>query len=86
MGAAGKVIATSIDHSFLQGFALAVAELARNSGADNPTAAANLIAGFGFDLADFRRAKVDGYDLRVISKLYKTESALKRDAYAHLKR
>lgn len=77
---------SKIDHSFMQGAAAVLAELARHNGGDNPTAAANLIAGFGFDVGDFRRAKVDGYDLRVISKLYRTESALKRDAYAHLKR
>lgn len=74
----------SYDHSFMQGVALAVAALARDG--DNPTAAANLIAGFGFDVEDFRRAKVDGYDMRVISGLYRTESALKRSAYKHLSR
>lgn len=73
------------DHCVMQGIALAVAELARQTGGDNPTAAANLIAGFGFDVEDFRRAKVDGYDMRVISKLYRTESALKKFSSAHLR-
>lgn len=66
---------------FVRGFAIAAAAVARDH--DAPTMAANLIAGFGFDLRDFRRAKVDGYDLKVISKLYRTESALRRSANPH---
>jgi len=78
MAESHRVIATSSNHDFLQGFALAAAALARDS--DNPSAAANLIAGFGFELRDFERAKVDSYDLRVIRKLYREESALRLDS------
>lgn len=75
---------TDQNAEFVQGFAIAVAAVARDH--DDPTMAANLIAGFGFDLCDFRRAKVDSYDLKVISKLYRTESALRRTAYQHLQK
>ena len=66
------------DREFFHGVALVIAELARHSGGDEPTKAANLLAGFGLDVEDFRRAKVDGYDMRVISKLYRDEPSLKQ--------
>lgn len=62
--------------AFVQGFAVAVAEVARNH--DNPTMAADLIAGSGFDLRDFRQC--DSYDLKVIRKLFREESVLSLDS------
>ena len=58
-----------------QGIALAVAAVARDS--DEPSVAANVLAGLGIDLADFVAAGVDPYDLKVIRKLYRTEYVLK---------
>lgn len=73
--------------AFMQGFAMAVAQIARGdgSGADEPTMAANLISGYGFTLSDFFEADVDAYDYQVIDALYKSEPSLMRDAYKHLK-
>lgn len=66
------------DRAFMSGFALAIADLARRH--DEPTVAAGLIAGHGFRLKDF--AGVDETDLRVIRKLFRTESQLRANQRA----
>lgn len=57
---------------FMEGFAIALADLVRMY--DQPTMAANVIAGHGFTLKDFRG--IDAYDMNVIRRLFKTEEAL----------
>lgn len=59
---------------FMEGFAIALADLVRMH--DQPTMAADVIAGHGFALEDFKGC--DPYDLNVIRKLFRTESALRR--------
>lgn len=58
------------------GFAMAIASLVRQF--DQPSMAADLIDDYGFDLDDFRHC--DDYDLKVIRKLFRTESALRKQA------
>jgi hypothetical protein len=58
---------------FMEGFAIALADLVR--GHDQPSMAADVIAGHGFTLDDF--AGCDPYDLKVIRKLFRTESVLR---------
>lgn len=65
------------DAPMLQGVALAVASVARNG---HPSLAAAVLAGFGFDLAAFKAAGIEDYDLDIIKRLYRTESQLKRKA------
>ncbi len=58
---------------FMDGFAMAVADLVRQS--DHPTIAAGLIAGHGFRLSDFDDC--DPYDRNVIVRLFRTETQLR---------
>lgn len=58
---------------FLCGLAYAAAYLARQG---DDTIAAFLLGESGHSVEDFRKAKVDGYDMRVVSKLYRTDSYL----------
>lgn len=64
------------DAGFLCGVAYAAAYLARNHGED--TLAAFLLGDGAFKVEDFRKAKVDGYDMRVVSKLYRTDPYLEK--------
>jgi len=59
---------------FMAGIALALADLVRLH--DQPSMAADVIAGHGFRLADFKGC--EPYDLKVIRKLYRTEYVLRR--------
>ena len=61
----------------ISGMAMVLAEIARPSGQNEPTTAANLIAGFGLDLAEFQAAGVDSYDLDVIVDLFRDEYVLR---------
>ena len=62
------------DAGFACGVAYAAAYLARDRREE--TEAAYLLGESGMTVADFRKAKVDGYDMRVISRLYRTEPYL----------
>ena len=66
------------DDGFLCGLAYAAAYLARDR--HEETEAAFLLGESGHSIEDFRNAKVDGYDLRVVSTLYRTEPYLQRKA------
>jgi hypothetical protein len=44
---------------------------------DEPSLAAELIHESGYRLKDFKKAGADDFDLRIIKKLFKTESILK---------
>lgn len=59
---------------FMDGFAVAVADLVRLH--DAPSMAADVIAGHGFTIASF--SGCDPYDLKVIRKLFKEEYVLRR--------
>lgn len=61
------------EKDFIAGFAAAVAAIVRQH--DEPTIAADAIAGYGLTLSDF--GHVDQYDLDVIRKLFRDERALK---------
>ncbi len=63
-----------IPDPFMEGFAIACADLVRLH--DQPGMAADVIAGHGFNLTDFKGC--DPYDLKVIRKLYVTEPSLRR--------
>ncbi len=65
---------TRIADPFMEGFAIALADLVRMY--DQPSMAADVIAGHGFQLKDFKSC--DDYDLKVIRKLFRTEAALRR--------
>lgn len=58
---------------FMEGIAIALADLVRLH--DQPGMAADVIAGHGFELRDFKGC--DEYDLKIIRKLYREESALR---------
>lgn len=58
---------------FMEGFAIALADVVRLH--DQPTVAADVIAGHGFTLKDFRGC--DPYDMKIIRKLFRTESVLR---------
>lgn len=59
---------------FMEGVAIALADLVRLH--DQPSMAADVLAGHGFTLADFKGC--EPYDLKVIRKLYRTEYVLRR--------
>lgn len=59
---------------FLCGVAYAAAYLARSHG--EHCLAAFVLGDTGSSVEDFRKAKVDGYDMRVVSKLYRTDPYL----------
>lgn len=69
-------IETDEDRGFAQGIALAVAILARMH--DLPTVAADIASEAGFTIADYKRAKVDEYDLRALRKLRREEPRFPR--------
>lgn len=58
---------------FMEGFAIALADLVRLH--DQPSMAADVIAGHGFALADFKGC--EPYDFKVIRKLFRTEYVLR---------
>lgn len=66
---------TAEDRGLYRGFGMAVASLARDH--DQPTAAAGIISGYGMRLADFERAELDDFDLRVLRKLFREEGQLR---------
>lgn len=55
--------------AFVQGFAAALGTLCREC--DLPTTAVNIARSNGFGLEDFRKAHVDGFDLRPIRKAFR---------------
>lgn len=65
---------TRIADPFMEGIAIALADLVRLH--DQPAMAADVIAGHGFTLKDFKSC--DDYDLKVIRKLFRTEAVLRR--------
>lgn len=62
-----------MNRDFMQGFAMALADLVRLH--DQPGMAADVIAGHGFTLSDFRG--VDAYDRALISKRFREEASLR---------
>ena len=60
---------------FIQGFAAAVASLARDH--DRGVIAASIIVGHGLRFRDFVEAGVDDFDLGTIRLLFKTEPQLR---------
>jgi hypothetical protein len=68
------------DRGFAQGIALAVAILARMH--DQPTIAADVASEAGYTIADYERAGVDEYDLKVLRKLRRDEARFPRGARA----
>lgn len=57
------------DRAFMHGFALALADLNRLH--DCPGYVADVISGAGFNLSDFRRAKLEKYDMDELRKVAK---------------
>lgn len=62
------------DAGFLCGVGYAAAYLSRDEG--EHSLAENLLASVGYGVGDFRKAKLDGYDMRVVSKLFRTAPSL----------
>jgi len=56
------------NREFLQGFAIALADMNRMH--DNPVAVRDVIEGAGLTLNDFKRAGVENYDLRELRKAF----------------
>lgn len=65
-----------INNGFVLGFAAVAASLARDY--DQPGIAADIIANNGFELDDFKKARVEPFDMKHIRKLFRTESRLER--------
>lgn len=61
---------------FMAGIAAAVAAVVRQH--DEPTVAADVLAGYGLKLEQF--AGVDDFDLDIIKDLYRTEHSLRKAA------
>ena len=53
---------------FLQGFAIALADMDRMH--DNPVAVRDTIEGAGLTIADFKKAGVEEYDLKQLRKAF----------------
>lgn len=62
------------DRGFAMGLAYAAAWLARDM--HEQTLAGYLIGESGLPIEEFRKAKVAGYDMKVVSKLFRTEPFL----------
>lgn len=58
-----------IDRAFMSGFAIAVGTIVRLH--DMPTMARDICTSNGFDVRDFRKAKIPAYDLEAIRKAFK---------------
>lgn len=69
---------TEGEHGFAQGAAVVIAIVARMH--DLPTVAADLAAEVGLTIADYERADVDEYDLKVLRKLRREEARFPRGA------
>ena len=68
-------IKKSRDDGYACGLAYAAAFLSRSYG--EHALAAYLLGDSNLTVEDFRKSKVPGYDMRVVSELYRTESYLK---------
>ncbi|CDZ55029.1 hypothetical protein [Neorhizobium galegae] len=60
---------------FIAGFAAATAEIVRTHG--EPAIAADVLRAGDFTLDDFRKAKIDDYDMVIIERLFAEEYVLK---------